>query len=99
MAGRIVRTNLNHSKSQKSKKKPRIWFFKNLNNQRADDARVAVEAFMKANGCDAEYAVGDLIVNLLHLARRESYGFFDAETLLEKSLSGFEEEVAEEAND
>lgn len=65
------------------------------NQDRAAFASQAVSAFRRVCITDYEDAIGDLICDLLHLARRD-YPGCDPRALAEKAISLFEEEEKED---
>jgi hypothetical protein len=66
-----------------------------MNAKRADSALVAIAAFSTVFDVDYEDALGDLITNLLHLARRDQGRDFDAGAFLRGPIARFEEELEE----
>jgi hypothetical protein len=66
------------------------------NKDRANYAAAAVEAFQQACPTPYEAAIGDLIVDLLHLARRD-YPNFDPARMTRVAAGCFLEEEMEEA--
>jgi predicted TIM-barrel enzyme len=67
----------------------------NVNEDRADWAKTAIDTFRKATGTDADDAIGDLIVDLLHLGRR-SVKNFNAKPFLDGNLHRFQIEESQE---
>ena len=65
------------------------------NSDRADFAAKAVAAFIKACPTDYDDAIGDLICDLLHLARRTHPKWVSSRIVL-NAVSNFYEEEAEE---
>jgi hypothetical protein len=66
------------------------------NSDRADWADTAVRAFMGACRTDREYAIQDLMCNMLHLARREG---LDPQQVLSSAEMHFDAEEQEERED
>ena len=64
------------------------------NDDRADWAQAAINAFQAVTRTDDEDAVPDLIADLLHLAVRQG---LDPQLMLDRAQSNFEAERAEEA--
>ena len=62
------------------------------NNDRANWAQAAVDAFQAGCRTDNEYAIQDLLADLLHLARRNGK---DPQELIGNALSVFAEEEQE----
>jgi hypothetical protein len=67
----------------------------NVNEGRADWAKAAIDTFRNASGTDADDAIGDLIVDLLHLGRR-SVKNFNAKPFLDGNLQRFQIEESQE---
>ena len=66
------------------------------NKDRANYAAAAVETFEQLSGSTGKEAIGDLIVDLLHLARREHYAF-NPQVMVSVALTNFLEEEMREA--
>ena len=79
-------------------KKSKPIFLNALNLERADSARAAVKAFRARCRTDYEDAIGDLITNLLHLARQDNGAEFDAEKFVLRLVDTFDEEEGEACN-
>lgn len=69
---------------------------KMMNDARADWAEEALAAFIAVTNTDRDDAIGDLLINLLHLAQRD--GFTDLDALTERALRTYRAEVIEEAD-
>ena len=67
----------------------------NVNEDRADWAKVAIDTFRNRTGTDAGDAIGDLIVDLLHLGRR-SVKNFNPKPFLDGSLHRFQIEESQD---
>jgi predicted TIM-barrel enzyme len=67
----------------------------NANEERADWAKAAIDTFRNRTGTDAGDAIGDLIVDLLHLGRR-SVKNFNSKPLLDGSLQRFQIEESQD---
>jgi len=63
------------------------------NNDRAAWAQVAIDAYQDATGTDDESALGDLLCDLRHWAKRADYDFDEYSA---RGLMHFEAEVEEE---
>lgn len=63
------------------------------NDDRADWARTALRAFMRATGTDLEDALGDLLCDLRHWADRNG---FDFDATCERSGRMYVEETRED---
>jgi len=66
-----------------------------VNEERADWAKAAIDTFRNQTGADAGDAIGDLIVDLLHLGRR-SVKNFNAKPFLDGSLQRFQIEESQD---
>ena len=66
------------------------------NKDRADYAKAAVKVFEQLSGSTGKEAIGDLMVDLLHLARREHYAF-NPHVMVNVALTNFLEEEMREA--
>lgn len=66
------------------------------NEQRAGWAQTAVDAFQAVCRTDDDSALGDLMANLLHLARAQG---LDPERVIDTARMHFEAEEAEEAQE
>jgi hypothetical protein len=66
-----------------------------VNARRARSAAAALKAFVEACPTDDDDAINDLMINLLHLARRKHGVEFDAEALVDHVLKHFVEEQTE----
>ena len=66
------------------------------NKDRANYAAAAIEAFKQLSGSTTKEAIGDLMVDLLHLARREQYTF-NPHVMVNVALANFLEEEMQEA--
>jgi hypothetical protein len=67
----------------------------NVNEERADWAKAAIDTFRNRTGTDAGDAIGDLIVDLLHLGRR-SVKSFNPKPFLDGSLQRFQIEESQD---
>ena len=67
----------------------------NVNEDRADWAKAAIDTFRNRTGTDAGDAIGDLIVDLLHLGRR-SVKNFNPKPFLDGSLQKFQIEESQD---
>ena len=67
----------------------------NVNEDRADWAKAAIDTFRNRTGNDADDAIGDLIVGLLHLGRR-SVKNFNPKPFLDGSLHRFQIEESQD---
>jgi hypothetical protein len=67
----------------------------NVNEDRADWAKAAIDTFRNRTGTDAGDAIGDLIVDLLHLSRR-SVKNFNPKPFLDGSLQKFQIEESQD---
>lgn len=68
------------------------------NSDRAEWARIAIDAFRGACATDHEDAPGDLVTDILHLVRRE-YGVADLRAWLDARLNMHDLETAEDPED
>jgi hypothetical protein len=67
----------------------------NVNEDRADWAKAAIDTFRNRTGTDAADAIGELIVDLLHLGRR-SVKNFNPKPFLEGNLQRFQIEESQD---
>ena len=67
----------------------------NVNEDRADLAKTAIDTFRNRTGTEAGDAIGELIVDLLHLGRR-SVKNFNPKPFLDGSLQRFQIEESQD---